>query len=92
MAEGQYPKDLEDKINNITIYQIGVSDVSLVLNKKIESVDTGGSDEFIYGATDHELKVKAYRLGADAIVNHKYVRGSFSSTSYATGTPVKYVD
>jgi hypothetical protein len=98
MAEGQYPKDLEDKINNIVIYQIGISDISLVLNKKVELVNTGTPSKYLEASTKRELRIKAYHLGADAIVNFDYkpdkgAFGGFRSTSYILyGTPVKFID
>lgn len=98
MAEGQYPKDLEDKINNITIYSKCASDVSLLLNRKLELVDTGIPNKYLEASTERDLRIRAYRLGANAIVDHGYkpdtgAFGGFRSAHFIEyGIPVKFVD
>jgi len=66
--------DLEKAVKDIKVYQGTIEGV--------ERIDTGKPETFIKAKDTFWLRVKAYNLGADAVIN--YQPGS------SIGTPVKY--
>lgn len=77
-------KEIQDKIKDIRVYQGTIDEVQNELGKPLERVETDKPETFLKGADIFWLRVKAYLLGADAVVH--YQPGS------SIGTPVKYSD
>jgi len=67
-------EDLTEAIKDIKVYQGSLEDV--------ERIDTGNQENFIRANDTFDLRVKAYLLGADAVM--EYQPGS------SIGTPVKF--
>ena len=93
MAEGQYSKELLDKIDSIPVYQGGLEEVSRVLGADLEIVDTGQPEKFIisYGSIS-SLKSIAYHLKADLIVHYFSIGPDLPKRVYSShiGTPARY--
>ena len=77
-------KDLENGIKDIRVYQDSKNNVEGDLGRNLERVETGKPETFIYAENLFLLRVKAYSLGADAVVNYR--------SNPSVGTPVKYLD
>ena len=67
-------EELTENIKDVRVYQGSLENV--------ERVDTGNPETFIRASDTFGLRVKAYLLGADAVV--EYQPGS------SIGTPVKF--
>jgi len=76
--------DLTEAVKDIRVYQEPVAGVEQALGRPLEIVDTGKSETFIKDKDSFWLRVKAYCLGANAVVD--YQPGS------SIGTPVKYIN
>jgi len=76
--------DAAGKTKNIRVHQLSLSDLEKELGKPVERVDTGRSESFITAGTTLDLRMQAYRLGANAVAC--YQPGS------AIGTPVKILE
>ncbi len=76
--------DLEKKVKNIKLYQGTIKEVSKILRRKLELVDTGEPQTYIDQENDILLRSAAKKLGADLLVYCSYYGG--------TGTPMKFVD
>lgn len=79
---GENMKDLEEAVKDIKIYQLPPGDVSNLIGKKFELVDTKKPETFLSAEDHFWLRVRAYELGADAVVGCQI--GS------STGTPVRF--
>lgn len=74
--------DLRKKVKDIKLYQGGFSEVSERLRRKLEIVDTGKPETYISAENNFDLRVKAYGLGANAVIHCK--------SGSSVGTPVRY--
>lgn len=75
-------KDLEEAVKDIKIYQLSSGDVSNLIGKKFELVDTKKPETFLSAEDHFWLRVRAHELGADAVVG--------CQVGSSTGTPVKF--
>lgn len=80
--ERQNLREIEDKVKDIKVYQGTIDEVQRELGRPLERVNTNHPETFLKASDTFWLRVKAYQLGADAVVH--YQPGS------AIGTPVKY--
>ena len=76
-------KDLIEAVKDIRVYQGSIKDVERDSGNKLKRIDTEKPETFIRAKDTFWLRVKAYSLGADAVIN--YQPGS------SMGTPVKYL-
>jgi hypothetical protein len=76
--------NLRKELDKINIYQLSIGDAENKLKTTLEIIETGSQQKFLKAQNDSNLLLKAYILGADAIV--EYQPGS------AMGTPVKFVE
>ena len=74
--------DIKEKIKDIKVYQGTVEEVSKELGRPLKRIETNAPETFIKANDTFWLRVKAYLLGANAIIH--YQPGS------SIGTPVKY--
>jgi len=75
-------EDIEEKISGIRVYQGTIGELQSELGKPLRRVETDKPETFIEAHDPFWLRVKAYQLGADAVVH--YQPGS------SIGTPVRY--
>jgi len=75
--------DIDEKIKNITVYQLSLEEVERSLGIKLQLVDTGKPEKFLDAESEYYLRAEAYKAGADIVVN--FQKGS------SVGTPVKIV-
>jgi len=71
-----------DKLKHVTIYQGDITEAEKELGP-LERVDTGSADRFLKKNNILNLRIRAYQLGADAIIHYMETSGS------CIGTPVK---
>ena len=82
IIRGENMKDLTKAVKDIKVYQLPMDDVSKLLNKELELVDTKNPETFIKAEDTFWLRVRAHELDADAVVT--YNPGS------SIGTPVRF--
>lgn len=74
--------ELMENIKDIRIYQGSIEEVSRESACEAKRVDTGKPETYLKAENELELRIKAYYLGADAIVH--------CQPGSAIGTPVKF--
>ena len=75
--------DIKDKIKNIKVYQGTIDEVQRELGVQLKMVETGTPETFLKEHNTFSLMIKAYLLGADAIVHYQ--------PNCVAGTPVKFL-
>lgn len=81
-------EEADVKLDKINIYQEPAEKVGEHIGKEAVLIDTGTSDAFLESYFDRGrffFRLKAYRLGADAIVNYQETSNKY------LGTPVRFV-
>lgn len=76
--------EAEKKVKDVRVFQGTVDEISGELGRPLERVDTGKAETFLWGSDMLNLRILAYKMGANAVVH--YQPGS------AMGTPVRYAD
>jgi len=76
---------IEDRVKHITIYQGDIAEAEKELGP-LERIDTGSAEKFLKDSSTLNLRIRAYPLGADAIIHYVETLGS------CIGTPVKKKD
>jgi len=77
-------KDIEETIKHIKFYQGDLAEVQDQLGKPLKLVDTGTLETYLEARDERLLRVKAYDLGADAIIHYL--------PEPIIGTPVRFVE
>lgn len=99
--------DLKSAIQDINLYQGGIEEVAEQFEQDMEFVDTGNHRSYLQEKSDFDLRLKAGKLGADAIVHflsipevekvyyisrHGPAGEGIEHVTYSRGTPVRFVN